>query len=367
MSKLLSGKAPLATPAPPAPPPRRKLAAWMRERLPVDVDKLKTATNEPVPGHLKRWFFALGGTPAYLFLIQVATGVLLMFFYVPEPGKAYDSVAHVQNAVPFGWWLRSIHKWSASGMIIAVCLHTMRVFFTGAYRKPRELTWVVGCFLMFVTLLGGLSGYSLVYEQLSYWGATVTSNLVGAAPVVGHFLANFLRGGETVGPATLTRFFVVHVAIVPAAIAFLVFLHVVLIRLHGVTELRFKGDDKEPRTFPFIPDHLMMELSIALILMIGLNVLAVCFPAGLGERANPAMTPEHIRPEWYFYFAFRWLKLTSLKVGVLGTFVAAGVMVCWPGVDNLLRRISPKRDLSIVFGIAAVLVVVVLTTWEALA
>jgi quinol-cytochrome oxidoreductase complex cytochrome b subunit len=241
----------------------------------------------------------------------------------------------------------------------------MRVFFTGAYRNPRELTWVVGCALFFVTLVGGVSGYSLVYEQLSYWGATVTANLANAAPLVGPPVARFIRGGEEVTSATLTRFFVVHVAIVPAAIVLFVFLHLLLVRLHGVTHLKFRADAARPSTFRFLPDHLLTEIAIALVVMIGLNVLAVTFPAHLGEAATPETTPLHIRPEWYFYFAYRWLKLTSLRGGILGLIAAATIMVCWPAVDTGLRRISPRRELSLAFGTAAILVVVTFTVWEA--
>jgi len=345
----------------------KRLQEWLHTRVPIDFDRVRDLTNEPIPGHLKRWWFALGGTAAYLFILQLVTGVLLLFFYVPEPGHAYDSVARITREVPFGWWLRSLHKWSATGMIVAVCLHTMRVYFTGAYRQPRELTWVVGCLLLFTTLAAGLSGYSLVYEQLSYWGATVTSNLVAAVPGIGHFLARLVRGGDTVGAATLTRFFVAHIAILPGLIGLLVVAHVILIRVHGVSELKFKNSDSEPRVYPFIPDHLLIEVSIALVLMTLLNVVAVLHPAGLGERADPRTTPEHIRPEWYFYFAFRWLKLTSLRSGVLGTAVAAVVMLAWPAIDAQLRRLYPKREVSVAFGVAAVVVVVVLTIWEALA
>jgi quinol-cytochrome oxidoreductase complex cytochrome b subunit len=343
------------------------MGSWLKARVPVDLDKLRELTNEPVPGHLKRWWFALGGTPAYLFMVQIATGLLLLFYYVPEPGRAYASVAHLSRDVAFGWWLRSLHKWSASGMIIAVLLHTMRVFFTGAFRKPRELTWVFGCLLLFCTLAEGLSGYSLVYEQLSYWGATVTANLAGAFPLVGGLLRRLVLGGDEVGPATLTRFFVVHAAILPMVLIALVVAHIALVRIHGMSsETRFKSQDGEAKTFPFFPDHLLTEMMIALTLMVLLDVLAVTFPAGLGEPANPSVTPEHIRPEWYFYFAFRWLKLTTLRIGVLGVFVAALVMLFWPAVDAGLKRLT-RRDLSIAFGVAAVLVVVVLTVWEALA
>jgi ubiquinol-cytochrome c reductase cytochrome b subunit/cytochrome b6 len=344
------------------------MKAWLKARVPIDLDRLSELSNEPVPGHLKRWWFALGGTPAYLFMVQLATGILLLFYYVPEPGRAYESVAHLSHQVAFGWWIRSLHKWSATGMIVAVGLHTLRVFFTGSYRKPRELTWVLGCLLFFCTLAEGISGYSLVYEQLSYWGATVTANLTGALPGIGGFLSRLVRGGDEVGGSTLTRFFVVHTAILPIAITMVVAAHIALVRIHGMSsETRFRSQESEPRTFPFIPDHVLTEMMIALVLMVVLNVLAVMLPASLGEPANPSVTPEHIRPEWYFYFAFRWLKLTSLRVGVLGVMTAALVMMCWPAVDAGLRKLAPKRDLSIAFGMAAVLVVVALTVWEALA
>jgi len=340
--------------------------SWLKERVPIDFDRMRELTNEPVPGHLKRWWFALGGTPAYLFMVQIATGILLLFYYVPEPGRAYQSVAHISNDVTFGWWLRSLHKWSATGMIVAVGLHTLRVFFTSAYRKPRELTWMLGCMLFFCTLAEGISGYSLVYEQLSYWGATVTANLTGALPGIGGFLSRLVRGGDEVGAATLSRFFVVHAAILPVTIVLLVVAHFALMRTHGMSEETvFKNQKNEPKHYPFVPDHVLTEMMIAITLMVILNVLAVLLPAELGEPANPSVTPEHIRPEWYFYFAFRWLKLTSLRVGVLGVMFAAMVMVFWPFVDAGLKRMAPKRDLSIGFGVLAVLVVVVFTIWEA--
>src|SRR5262249_20163190 len=145
----------------------------------------------------------------------------------------------------------------------------------------------------------------------------------------------------------------VHVALLPATILMLVVAHIALVRIHGMSsETRFRSQENEPRTFPFVPDHVLTEMMIALVLMTVLNVLAVMLPAHLGDPANPAVTPEHIRPEWYFYFAFRWLKLTSLRVGVLGVFAAALVMLFWPAVDTGLRRLAPKRELSIGFGVA---------------
>ena len=154
-----------------------RIGAWLHERVPISVDAIKAAGNEPVPGHLKLWWFALGGTPAMLFFGQLATGLLLCVYYQPEPNHAWESVKQITEQVPYGWWFRSLHKWGANLMVIAVSLHLFRVFFTGAYRKPREINWVVGASLFTLTLALGFTGYSLVYEQLSFWGATVGANI----------------------------------------------------------------------------------------------------------------------------------------------------------------------------------------------
>ena len=160
------------------------LRSWLGDRLPVSGQQFRELTNEPVPYHLKRWWFALGGTPAYLFIVQIFTGILLAFYYEASPTTAYESVEYITREVSFGWYIRSVHKWAATLMIVAVILHQIRVFFTGAYRKPRELNWLIGMCLLMCTLVVGFTGYSLVYEQLSFWGATVAANLAGAVPLI---------------------------------------------------------------------------------------------------------------------------------------------------------------------------------------
>ena len=159
-----------------------RFAAWFHERVPVSAEQLAELTNEPVPNHLKRWWFCLGGTPAYLFVVQIVTGILLALYYQPSPATAYESIRYITDEATFGWFLRSMHKWAATLMIAAVILHQMRVYFTGAYRRPRELNWMIGMCLLMCTLLTGFTGYSLVFEQLSYWGATVAANISDAVP-----------------------------------------------------------------------------------------------------------------------------------------------------------------------------------------
>jgi len=341
----------------------------LAQLFPFDWELLRHAGAEPVPHHLKKWWFCLGGTPLYLFVVQVVTGIALTFYYVPSPEEAYASVAAITHDIRFGWFLRSLHKWAANLLIVTVILHMLRVFFTGAYRHPRQLNWMIGFLLLGTMMTFGFTGYSLVYEQLSFWGATVATNLASAVPVAGPYLGYFLRGGPEVGPNTLTRFFILHIGVLPTVALALIALHIVLIRLHGVTELRFEGEEVPPeeRHFRFWPDHVTTELMIGLVLMYLLTIMALAFPAGLGEPADPTHTPAHIKPEWYFYFSFRLLKLTSLQLSVLLTMALGGVAFFWPFIEEFLRRrLRMPEAVSVLLGVLGFLGFLGLTVWESL-
>ncbi len=297
--------------------------------------------------------------------MQIVTGILLALYYEPTPDRAYESVRFISEEAAYGWLLRGIHKWAATLMVAAVILHQMRIFFTGAYRKPRELNWMIGMCLLVCTLMLGFTGYSLVYEQLSYWGATVGANMTDNVPVVGAFLKRMMLAGDAYNQNTLSRFFILHAAVLPVLTAGLIGLHLTLIRLQGVTEFTFPGDDpKKPRYFNFFPDHLLTEIVIGLVLTIVLIVLATVLPAHLGPRADPLTTPEVIKPEWFFYVAFRWLKLFSGTVAVLSIGGIVFLMFVWPFVDAWVRRRWPASEFSVWVGIVAVLLIIALTLWE---
>ncbi len=347
-----------------------RLGERLNELFPFDWELVRHAGAEPVPFHLKKWWFCLGGTPMVLFIVQVVTGVMLTFYYVPSPDHAYQSVAEITHNVRFGWFIRSLHMWSSNFMIVAVFLHLLRVYFTRAYREPRQLNWMIGFLLLGVTLTFGFTGYSLVYEQLSFWGATVACNLADAVPLIGPTIGYFLRGGPEIGEATLTRFFILHIGVLPLAAFALVGLHVMLIRLHGVTELKFAGEEitEKGRFFRFWPEHVTTELIIGVGLMYLLTILALIFPADLGSPADPTQTPEHIKPEWYFYFNFRLLKLTSLKMSVALTSVLGAIAFFWPFVDEWFERRFQHADRIVVgLGVLGFLGFLLLTVWEAFA
>jgi len=340
--------------------------SWIQERLPISSDQLRDLTNEPVPNHLKRWWFALGGTPAYLFIVQIVTGILLAIYYKPASETAYESVRYITEEAAYGWFLRGLHKWGATFMIAAVILHQMRVYFTGAYRKPREINWMVGMGLLICTLMLGFTGYCLVFEQLSYWGAAVGANIAGSVPVVGDFMKQMMLGGDGYNANTLPRFFVIHAAVLPTTLTLLIVLHIAIIRLQGVTEFRFEDEPEEkPKHFNLFPDHVYSELTIGLVLMILLSALATILPATLGPKADPLVTPEVIKPEWFFYVAFRWLKLFSGTVAVISTGFIVFTMFLWPFVDDLIRRKTKFAEASVWIGILGVLTIIGMTVWEA--
>lgn len=346
------------------------IAGRLDEMFPFDWGVLRAAGAEPVPNHLKKWWFCLGGTVLYLFMIQIVTGIALSFYYVPYPEEAYQSVVRITQEIRFGWYIRSLHRWASHFLIVALILHMLRIFFTGAYRHPRELNWIVGCLLFFISVTLGFTGYSLVYEQQSYWAATVAANLTEGAPLVGPLLAYFMRGGPEIGVNTLTRFHILHVGFLPTMSIVLIVLHIFLIRLHGVTELYFHGVElrKEKKFFDFFPDHVISELIIGMILLFLLTLLALIYPIGLGPPADPAVTPEHIKPEWYFYSNFRLLKLTSLNVMYVTVAFVGFVLLFWPFVEELLQKKFKLPEIVFVMtGIVFFLVITIFTVWESFA
>ncbi|MDA1000328.1 MAG: cytochrome bc complex cytochrome b subunit [bacterium] len=347
-----------------------KLAGWINERIPFEWGILRKSLDEPIPRHMHKWWFCLGGTPLYLFVIQILSGIALAIYYVPEPGAAFESVRYITREAPFGWWVRGVHRWSAELMVVSVILHMIRVFFTGAYRRPRELNWFIGMGLLVAVLTFGFSGYSLVYNQLSYWATVVGANITSAVPLVGEFAGGFLRGGPEITANTLTRMYILHIVVLPVATIALIAFHLFLLRLHGVSEqeegAKEGAGEESGRFFPFYPDHLMTELTVGLFLIFLISQLAIIFPVGLGEPANPAVTPAHIKPEWYFYPVFRYLKFFSFKVGIVSVVFFAAGMFAWPWIDAAIERRLPGRNVSFYFGIAAAVTMIMLILMEGL-
>jgi ubiquinol-cytochrome c reductase cytochrome b subunit/cytochrome b6 len=341
---------------------------WLIERFPIDYKKMveineKIFIKEPIPTHMKKWLCCMGATPLILFGIQVLTGILLTFYFVPSPDMAYESVRHITEDVRMGFWIRGIHRWGANLMIISLLLHMVRVFFTHAYRKPRELNWIIGVLLLFITMTFSFTGYSLTYNQLSYWATTVGTNMIKEIPVIGEMLLHFLRGGDVVNANTLTRFYMLHVVFLPTTLVFLIFFHILLIRLHGVSIP--EGYPKE--YYSFYPHHFYKIIIATLFLLSLMSTLTVILPPGLGEPANPAITPLHIKPEWYFFPTYRFLKLVPLNIGILVSALFVLVMTFWPFIEPILSKdYKIRTKISYVVGVLTLVFTVALTVWETL-
>jgi quinol-cytochrome oxidoreductase complex cytochrome b subunit len=212
----------------------RSALAWVTNRLGVE-ELMEDQFNRIVPVHATNYIYCFGGIAFVLFAILAVTGILLAVYYQPTPEGAYQSVVNISTNVQFGWWIRSIHKWAAGGMVLLVLVHMLRVFFTSAYKRPRELNWVTGVALLLLTLGFGFTGYLLPWDQRAYWATKVGTDIAGSTPLIGHFLLVTLRGGDHISGATLGRFFDLHVLVLPAAIVLFLAGHFWMVRRHGIS------------------------------------------------------------------------------------------------------------------------------------
>jgi cytochrome b6 len=317
------------------------------ERLGLDP-LVEFAKHKEVPQYRHSWAYYFGGLTLFFFLVQVATGILLLLYYRPTAEAAFESVQFIVTRVPFGWLVRSIHSWSANLMVLAAFAHMFSVYLLGSYNKPRELTWWSGFLLLALAMGFGFSGYLLPWNELSFFATRVGTDMVSKVPFAGAWLLKFLRGGEEVTGATLTRFFGFHVAVLPMITTLLICLHLALIQRQGMhVPERFAEEVRKRRALPFLPNFVMREGVAWLVGLAALAALAAFFPWELGTKADPfASAPAGIKPEWYFLFMFEALKLIPGKVlGVegellgLGAFAVAGLV--WflvPILDRGVRR-----------------------------
>ena len=340
---------------------------WLDERLSISALS-DIARKKEVPVHRHSIWYYFGGMTLFLFSVQVVTGILLLLYYRPSAENAFESVQFIITEVQFGWLIRSIHSWSANLMIATLFIHLFSVFFLRAYYRPREMTWVSGVVLLFIAICFGFSGYLLPWNKLAFFATKVGTEIAGVIPFVGRPVLRFLRGGDDVTGATLTRFFGFHVAVLPAAATVFIGIHVLLVQLHGMS-VPPSVDKQNVRKMRFIPNFLLRDL-IGWILAIGvLAALAAMFPWELGEKADPyAPAPAGIKPEWYFLFMFQTLKFLPAKIlgmdgevlGIMAFNVVALLLFIVPFVD----RGPENRRRTLVFniiGVVALLYIVVMT------
>ena len=329
------------------------IAALLHVRIPADA---KT--------------FYLGGITLFLFGIQVVTGTLLALYYSPTPEAAYESVLSITSDVQFGWLIRSMHHWAANLMLVSLVLHLLRIFAQATYKYPREITWIVGGGLLLLTIGFGFTGYLLPWDQRAYWATVVGTEIAGDVPLIGSSLLLLLRGGAEVGEATLARFFGIHVLVLPLLLGGLVALHLLFVHQQGVANPkraeprpgRVTAPQPPEKLKPFFPDYILDEVIAWYAVLAGLVVLASLFPAGLEPKADPLVTPEHIKPEWYFLAVYQLLKLVPETVGVVAPVVLIAIIVLLPLLDRN-QEISPRRRPIAIFLALVLLVAMAVLTY----
>jgi ubiquinol-cytochrome c reductase cytochrome b subunit len=357
-----------------------KLRNWLEIRIGLE-DLIKTQLTEyMVPGNINI-FYTLGFVALAAFLSQVITGFFLLIYYVPHSDYAFRSVQDIMNRVPYGWLFRMMHSVGSNLMVAVVFLHMLSVFFMGSYKKPREMTWVAGSFMLLTVLTFCLSGYLLPWSQLSYWATTIVTTIPTAFPYVGDFITRMLRGGESVSGTTLNRFFALHVTFLPLLLVAFLAVHLFLIRRIGISSPPFgkAREERKPWTEyrheshaggrPFYPYFVQKELFMVsvffgVMFFVISSMPTLFLPEDANTPADPFRTPAHIKPEWYFLAPYQMLKLIPNKLlGISMQMVLVTLFILWPFLDTKEEGNILKRPLLLALFILSVIGWIALTVW----
>jgi ubiquinol-cytochrome c reductase cytochrome b subunit len=345
----------------------QKIYDFVDERIGLKTLEAKMM-NEPIAGG-SRWAYVFGSCLLFVFIMQAVTGILLMFYYIPSADHAYASTQYILHEVDYGWFILSYHFWGSSAMVVLVFAHMSQVFLWGAYKKPREMVWLVGLALFGLVMAFGFTGYLLPWDQRAYWATTVGVEIMDKTPVVGDFLARFLKGGPTPGQMTLSRFFAIHVMILPAALMGLVALHLFFFRSAGPAG-PFRGTPEElkVKTDFFFPRQVWKDIIAMAAVFLVISALALIEPVQLLEEATPDPGDYHPEPEWYFLFLFQLLRWKIFS-GEYGQFLAATgipvlfllLLVALPFFDRSPERNIFKRPIALVSWAVVTIGIVLLT------
>jgi len=338
----------------------RTVINWLENRTGLET-AIKNFLYEDIPASAG-WHQIIGSMAVFFFVIQVFTGGLLAFNYAPTPGEAYNSVKYIMTELTGGPLIRGLHHWGASMMLIIVVLHMIQVFLYGAYKKPREATWMAGVTLLLITLAFGLTGYLLPWDNRAYWGTVVTTQIASQAPLAGPYLLRLLGSQGDVGNVTFSRFYALHTVLLPPLTIILIGIHIYLVRKHGVAPA--PGDTAPKRKF--FPEQVFRDTVGVAVAFIILFIMAVVAKVPLERLADPTDTAYIPRPEWYFLFLFQSLKFFQGPLEAVGSVVLPGVAVLTlfliPFIDRGPMIRLGKRTFAISFVVLAAIAWTGLTT-----
>jgi quinol-cytochrome oxidoreductase complex cytochrome b subunit len=351
--------------------PKTGLTRWLDKRLPIIRLSYDSFVAYPTPRNLNYWW-TFGAMLSLCLVVQIVTGIVLAMHYVPHIDHAFASVQRIERDVPFGWLIQNMHSVGASMFFLAVYIHMFRGLYYGSYKAPRELLWILGCIIYLLMVVTGFLGYTLPWGQMSFWGATVITNILGALPLVGESIQQWIRGGAAIDQPTLNRFFSLHY-LLPFVIAGVVVLHVWA--LHEAGQNNPAGVDVKSKadTVPFTPHATMKDLFATVLFVILFATFIFYMPDALGHAdnfipANPLQTPPEIVPEWYllpFYAILRAIDfnigpIDSRLGGVLAMFASIAVLFVLPWIDTSRVRSMRYRPIARQFFLIFVVACLVL-------
>ena len=358
-----------------------KIRHWIEVRIGLEELINKHLRQYRTPKGATFWS-TLGFVTLIAFIIQAVTGILLLLYYIPHPEYAFKSVQTLTNDIPYGWLFRLIHNVGGNIIVAVIILHLVHVFLRVSYKKPREITWLSGVIMLFLILLSCITGQLLPWDQAGFWQTTVTSTIPAFLPVIGEHISSYMRGGEFVTGITLSRFFSFHVVILPVFIVALMLLHVLLIRRQGISTspiIEPEADEAPPDEFrreahlqgqPCFPHFSLKRLFMVLVYFSIIFFILTFFPnlflpPEANMQANPLLTPETIRPAWYFLAPYQLIKTIPNDVlGISLIVIFSVVLLFWPFFDakDAVRNIR-RRPMLQGFAVIVMALWIILTIW----
>jgi ubiquinol-cytochrome c reductase cytochrome b subunit len=354
---------------------------WFEGRLDLGTN-FRDMAEHPVPRETASWFYVFGSAAFTVFILQIVTGILLAIFYVPSAGEAWNSLISLDQTVRLGWFIRALHGWGSNFMVAIVLIHMAQVFIFGAYKFPRELTWIVGVFLLLMTLGMAFSGQVLRFDQDAYWGLGIGASIASRVPLIGPFAVTLLLGGPIIAGATLSRFFALHVFVIPGLLIAFVSLHLLMVLKLGINEWPMPGRVVRKATYmkeyheliakdgiPFVPGAIWKDLFFSAFVLISIAFCALYFgPFGPSGPPDPTIIQTVPRPDFFFLWIYAVLSLLppSLETPALlvGPVVALLALLLLPLLSGEGEKSWKRRPIAV---LTILLVAVALGTFTRLA
>jgi ubiquinol-cytochrome c reductase cytochrome b subunit len=355
----------------------RKIAVWIDER--VHITKLFAATaGHPVPPSASSWFYVFGSGTLVCFILQVVTGICLSFVYSPTASEAYSSLEYLNYQQPLGWLLRALHNWGSNFMLAIMILHMLQVFLFGAFKYPREMTWISGVILLLCTLGMAFTGQVLRFDQDAYWGLGIGASIMGRMPGVGANLVHFVLAGPIIAGETLSRFFTLHVFVIPGAILAVVALHLRLVLAKGINEYPTPGKPVVKETYvkeyeellhkegvPFVPKAIGKDLIFSAAVILGILGCALYYgPEGPHGIADPTLIQTVPKPDYFFLWIYAGLALlpdyTETFLLIVLPPVLIGLLIAVPFLSNTGEKSARRRPIAVLVVLSVFLVLATL-------